>query len=223
MTTKILASSLSPFSARLRIACALKQLDIPFEPAPGGTGSPELKSINPFGQIPVLQTDGAVLVESLALLDYLEDAYPHARSLRFADPLLAARTRMIGHLFDNKVMRAVQGLFAQLLAPKPDPAAAQQALDDATTELEKLATFLDAQGPAVGGKLSTADCAMAPFAWLFAQLAPMFGATSPFSRVPRFAAWWQELSVLPEVAGVTDGMQQALNAMMAARRAQAGA
>lgn len=67
--TKILASALSPFSARLRIAAALKGLDVAFEPAPGGSGSEALKQINPFGQIPVLLAGDVRLVESLALLD----------------------------------------------------------------------------------------------------------------------------------------------------------
>lgn len=216
--TKILASALSPFSARLRIAAALKGLDVAFEPAPGGSGSEALKQINPFGQIPVLLAGDVRLVESLALLDYLEDTHPGTRSLRPADALQAARVRMIGMLFDNKVFFALRPLFAQLLGGKPDLAVAQAALDDAAIQLEKLASFFDAQGPAVGGAISNADCAMAPFAWLLSVLAPKFGATSPFARVPRIAAWWESVGALPEVHQVTAAMAQAFAAFMAAKK-----
>ena len=218
MSTKILASALSPFSARLRIAAALKGLDIEFEPAPGGSGSDALKRINPFGQIPVLLKGDVSLVESLALLDYLEDAYPGTRSLRPVAPIDAARVRMIGMLFDNKVNQALRPLFAQMLGGKPDVAAVHASLDDATLQLEKLAIFMDTQGPAISRFLTTADCAMAPFAWLLGVVAPKFGATSPFARVPRIAAWWQTVSVVPEVQQVTAAMEQALMAFMAAKK-----
>lgn len=218
MSTKILSSALSPFSARLRIAAALKGLDIEFEAAPGGSGSEALRQINPFGQIPVLLKGDTTLVESLALLDYLEDAYPGTRSLRPVSPVDAARVRMIGMLFDNKVFFALRPLFAQMLGGKPDVAVAQGSLDDAAAQLEKLARFLGPQGPAISQFLTTADCAMAPFAWLLGMVAPKFAATSPFERVPRIAAWWQTVSVVPEVKQVTAGMEQALLAFMAAKK-----
>ena len=218
MSTKILSSALSPFSARLRIAAALKGLDIEFEAAPGGSGSDALKQINPFGQIPVLVKGDVTLVESLALLDYLEDAYPGTRSLRPSAPIDTARVRMIAMLFDNKVVQALRPLFVQMMGGKPDVAAVHAALDDAEAQLEKLASFLGSQGPAVSQFLTTADCAMAPFAWLLGVIAPKFGATSPFARVPRIAAWWQTVSAVPEVQRVTSAMEQALMAFMSAKK-----
>ncbi len=216
--TTILASALSPFSARLRIAAALKGLDISFEPAPGGSGSDALKAINPFGQIPVLLRDDTMLVESLALLDYLEDANPGTRSLRPANAVLAARVRMIGLLFDNKVIVALRPLFAQMMGGKPDVAVVHASLDDAAAQLEKLARFFDAEGPAVGGQISNADCAIAPFAWLLSVVAPKFGVVSPFARVPRVAAWWAGIGAVPEVEQVTNAMGQAFAAFLAAKK-----
>ena len=37
--------------------------------------SPEFLRLNPFGQIPVLEDDGLVIAESLAILEYLEERY----------------------------------------------------------------------------------------------------------------------------------------------------
>ena len=219
MSTTLLASALSPFSARLRIAIALKQLPISAEPAPGGTGSAELKAINPFGQIPILMVDGKALVESLALLDFLEDAYPQSRRLRPTDPVAAARARSIGLLFDNKVFAALRPMFAQMTgAAPPDVAVVHAALDEAAAHLQSLSTFFDAEGPAVGGELSTADCALAPFCWLLSVVAPKFGATNPFTRTPRLVAWWDVVGATPEVQQVIKGLLEAFAAFAAAKK-----
>lgn len=224
MTKKILASELSPFGARLRIASALKGLNVVFEPPPGGTGSPEMKQIHPWGRIPVLVTSkGAALVESLALLEYLEDSHPGARPLRPQhDPEQLARVRMIPLLFDHNVLTALTPVYVQLAAATPDVAAVHQALDNVTAQIEKLVFFFDKNGPGAIGEVSIADCAMAPFAFLINNLAKGFGATSPVERVPAFAAWWSRIGALPEVKKVTDGMQAAFVAFMAAKKAQKG-
>ncbi len=219
MSTHILASALSPFSARLRISVALRELDIPFQTPPGGTGSAELKTVNPFGQIPILVKDGKALVESLALLDYLEDAYPQSRRLRPADAVQAARVRSVGLLFDNKVFPALRLMFAQMTgAAPPDLAVVHAALDEAAGHLRSLSTFFDTEGPAIGGELSNADCALAPFAWLLGIVAPKFGATSPFMRTPRLVSWWEVVGATPQVKQVTSGLQDAFAAFAAAKK-----
>ena len=221
MTKKIYASELSPFGARVRIASALKGLNVEFEQPPGGSGSAELKKLTPFGKIPALvTTKGDVLVESLVLLEYLEDTHPGSRSLRPKDAAQLAKARMISLLFDHNVLKALGPVFAQLSAAKPDSAVVNKALDDVTAELEKLVFFFDQTGPGAVGELSIADCALAPFAWLIGAISTGFGATSPTQRVPAFAAWWSRISAVAEVKQVTDGMQKAMMAFMAAKKAQ---
>ena len=222
MTKKIYTSDLSPFGARVRIASVLKGLNVEFEQPPGGSGSADMKKLSPFGKIPALVTsNGEVLVESLALLEYLEDTHPGSRSLRPKDAAQLAKARMISLLFDHNVVKAMGPVFGQLTAATPDAAIAQKGFDDVTAELEKLVFFFDKTGPGIVGEISIADCAIAPFAFLIDKLAPVFGATSPTQRVPAFAAWWSRISALPEVKQVTDGMQAAMMAFMAAKKAQA--
>ena len=218
---RVYASNLSPFSGRLRIAAALKNIEIDFELPPGGSGSAQIKAINPFGKIPIMFDGDHTLVESFALLEYLEDARPGTRSLRPADAAQLARVRALVLLFDYNVLKAMGGVFAQLLSPTPNADLARAAFDDIEAELNKLVHFFDAEGPAIGGALTIADCAMAPFAFLMDTLAPVFGVVSPTQRVPRFAAWWKHVAAVPEVAKVTAGMAQAFAAMAAARKAAA--
>jgi glutathione S-transferase len=40
------------------------------------TATPEFLALNPFAQIPVLEDEGFVIAESMAILEYLEEKYP---------------------------------------------------------------------------------------------------------------------------------------------------
>ncbi|MBJ2346853.1 MULTISPECIES: maleylacetoacetate isomerase [Pseudomonas] len=73
----------STSSYRVRIALALKGLDYQALPVnliapPGGEHrQPAYLAINPQGRVPALRTDeGALLVQSPAIIEYLEELYP---------------------------------------------------------------------------------------------------------------------------------------------------
>ena len=73
----------STASYRVRIALALKGLDYQALPvnllAAGGGANrqPQYLQINPQGRVPALRTDdGELLIQSLAIVEYLEERYP---------------------------------------------------------------------------------------------------------------------------------------------------
>jgi len=73
----------STASYRVRIALALKGLEfqaIPVNllvPKGGANRQPEYLGINPQGRVPALRTDdGDLLIQSLAIIEYLEERYP---------------------------------------------------------------------------------------------------------------------------------------------------
>lgn len=73
----------STASYRVRIALALKGLDyqaVPVNllvPAGGANRQPHYLAINPQGRVPALRTDdGDVLMQSPAIIEYLEERYP---------------------------------------------------------------------------------------------------------------------------------------------------
>lgn len=64
---------------RTRIALALKGLDYAQQGVDLRTGaqrSPGFVALNPQGMVPALEVDGAVLIQSPAILEWLEEAHP---------------------------------------------------------------------------------------------------------------------------------------------------
>ncbi len=81
---------------RVRIALNLKGLSVEHafhHLRHGGQRAPEYLRLNPQGLVPALETDGgAVLTQSLAICEWLDETYPEP-------PLLPRATRWSGHAF----------------------------------------------------------------------------------------------------------------------------
>lgn len=85
---------------RVRIALGLKQLE--YEPVPvhlvrdGGQHHLDTyKALNPAGLIPALQDEQAVLTQSLAIIEYLDEKYPETLSLLPGDAVARAQIRAL--------------------------------------------------------------------------------------------------------------------------------
>eukprot|EP00439_Symbiodinium_sp_Y106_P088172 s1_g708.t1 len=97
MTYRLHNSYANSAGRRVRIALHLKGL--PFEYVPVDIAPPAEEhlgeaygKINPMRLIPALEHDGNVLIESLAIIDYLEERHPEP-SVYPADPLDKARAK----------------------------------------------------------------------------------------------------------------------------------
>jgi len=69
----------SSTSYRLRIALNLKGLafeNVPVSLLAGENKAPEFLARNPFGSLPMLEADGRDRAQSMALLEWLDEAYP---------------------------------------------------------------------------------------------------------------------------------------------------
>ncbi|MCA8908450.1 MAG: maleylacetoacetate isomerase [Rhodospirillaceae bacterium] len=94
---KLFSNYKSAASHRLRIALALKGVDHTVEEvqlAAGHHRRPEYASLNPMRQVPVLIDGPRVLIQSLAILEYIEEVYPEPPLLP-SDPHDRARVRGI--------------------------------------------------------------------------------------------------------------------------------
>lgn len=89
----------SSASFRVRIALNLKGLSydyIPVHLVKGGGQqfAPEFKAMSPAALVPVLDDDGTLLTQSLAIIEYLDETHP-TPALLPADPAGRARARAI--------------------------------------------------------------------------------------------------------------------------------
>lgn len=93
----------STSSYRVRIALALKGLDYRSLPvnliADGGEHrAPAYRALNPQGRVPTLRTeDGDLVIQSPAIIEYLEERYPLPPLLP-TEPLARARVRSVAAL-----------------------------------------------------------------------------------------------------------------------------
>jgi maleylacetoacetate isomerase len=158
----------SSASWRVRLALAWKRLDwqaVPVNLLAGGQRAPEYLALNPQGLVPALAADGALLTQSLAIMEYLEETHP-APPLLPADALGRARVRAACQLVAADVhplanLRVRQ----QLQAMGNDNAAldgwARHWIAPGLTALEGLAAQHD--GPWLcGAQLTMADLVLVP-------------------------------------------------------------
>ncbi len=87
----------SSASYRVRIALNLKGIDyesVPLNLLEGGQNGPDYRALNPQGLVPALEIDGHILVQSLAIVDYLDSTRPEP-PLVPADDADAAHVRAL--------------------------------------------------------------------------------------------------------------------------------
>jgi glutathione S-transferase len=157
-----------------RVMLALHEKSLPFTATrlrvmrtPRETRSAEFLALNPRGQAPVLvEPDGVVMNESLAILSYLELRYPQPALLPPGDP--AGVARALAFAQESEAFACAYEPLEQLFLTRPDAApdglrrSLASALDAIGFELalwsERAArsTFL------AGDAFSLADCAFYP-------------------------------------------------------------
>jgi len=94
---KLHSAARSSASFRVRIALNLKELPyeyVPVDLVHGDQFKESFRGLNPAELVPVLEHDGAVLTQSLAIIEYLDERYPQPPLLPH-DPLDRAYVRGI--------------------------------------------------------------------------------------------------------------------------------
>jgi glutathione S-transferase len=108
-----------PISANSRrVWIALLEKGIPFELVElnldGDQLQPEFLDLNPFHHIPVLLDNGFSVIESLAILDYLEAKFP-IPALLPSDAQAIATVRMVQMVTVNELLPAMNPLIRQMM------------------------------------------------------------------------------------------------------------
>jgi glutathione S-transferase len=210
----------SPFAARVRMAIYAKGLAIELVPPPGGVRSAEYRAINPQGLVPALALDdGTVLPESEVIVEYLEDRFPEP-PLRPDGAEARARARLLARIADQHLADPLKQLFeiAKGRAPAAGAAACAAAVGSALALIAgSLGGGSHAAPYAVGGRLTTADCALVPLLFFVARAASLFRGAAPFAPHPRLASYWASVADDPVAARVLGELDAAQRRRAAAR------
>lgn len=98
---------LCPFSRKVRLILAEKKLDFELEAERVWERRPEFMELNPAGKVPLLvDLNGTVVADSMAIAEYLEEAYPE-RLLMGAGLAHRAEVRRLTAWFDDKFAQEV--------------------------------------------------------------------------------------------------------------------
>lgn len=169
---------------------------VPLNVLKGEPRSPEHRARHPFGKVPVLDHDGLRILETSAIVRYLDDVLP-GPSLTPASAADRARMDMTIGVIDSYGYGALIGgvaayhLFPDFVGGKDDAMHAA-----GLAEGRKLLEFvMNTRGASrfIAGELSLADLFLAPIAF-YVSLTP--DAPALFS-VAGFADWWSKMQALP--------------------------
>jgi glutathione S-transferase len=162
----------------------------------GDPKTPEHLERHPFGKVPVLDHDGMRIIETSAIVRYLNDVLP-GKSLVPATPKDRARMDMIVGIVDSYGYGALIGgvaayhLFPDFVGGKNE-AMYQGGLANGRKVIE-LAMKTKGESPFIAGELSLADLFLAPIVF-YVSLTPDAGA---LSAIAGFTDWWSGIQALP--------------------------
>jgi glutathione S-transferase len=212
---KLYHDPISPNSRRVWVALVEKELEFELVPINlnGDQLQPEFLALNPFHHIPVLVDNGFRVVESLAILDYLEAKYPTPTMLP-KDPNDLAIARMVQLVSVNELLPATVTLSLQMIGlPIGDPEKIELALHKASTVLKFFENLLDDRPYFGSQNLTLAEVVAGTIVpWL-----PRAGVS--LSDYPKLSAWCDRLTKRPswQATEATPDVIEAFKSRMATR------
>ncbi len=219
---------LSTCSQKVRLVLAHKGVDFESHEVDlfgGGQHDPEYVKLNPNHVVPTIVHDGAVLIESTLINEYLDDAFPDP-PMRPADPVKRHAVRMWTKLLDHKVHPAT-GIVTFAIGPRsmllqqpeevreanlqaiPDPAnrAVRRSVIENGVKAPEFAGAL----AAMMGLIDEMESSLAPGGWLSEEAFGLADAgvlpyvlrldhlamTPVIEARPRLSDWYRRVQALP--------------------------
>jgi len=190
---------LSPMSRKVRLVLGEKKL--PFELRFERTWErrPEFLAMNPAGKVPVLEDeDGAVVADSYAIVEYLEERYPEP-SLLGKTAAERAETRRLAAWFDTLFDREVtsnlvnEKVFKKFLKMgQPDSEAIRRACENIRAHLDYIGQLAEQRNWLAGESVSLADLAAGAHLSACDYLGDV-----PWSKFPGAKTWYARLKSRP--------------------------
>ncbi len=191
---------LSPFCRKIRLQLAEKGLETDLRVEKIWERRQGFLALNPAGDVPVLiEPDGTTLVESAAIVEYLEEVYPDSSDLLGDEPVQRAEVRRLMGWFDRKFYDEVtEKLVGEKLMKRlygeggPDSAAVRAGSWNIHHHLDYIGFLADRRNWLGGDSFSLADIAAG------AQLSCVdYIGDVPWDDHPAAKMWYQRLKSRP--------------------------
>jgi glutathione S-transferase len=165
---------------------------------------PEFSELNPFQRIPVLVDDGFTMVESLAILDYIEAKYPNPPMLPTEAKDLAI-VRMVQHICVHEILPAREPLMSVMFnLPEQNPETIEKAKIKVITALKFLENLLDDRPYFGSNNITLAEVV----AGTMIPVLPKTGIS--LNDYPKLTAWCDRITARPswQTTQATPGMME---------------
>jgi len=163
------SASVCPYAQRVAITLAHKKIPHNLELLDLSKPRPEwYLKINPVGKVPSIRHNENILVESLLIMDYLEEAFPQTKFLP-EDPFLRYKTRSLVQFAENQFIPTFYSLMKAQTEEQQKPNETKllnqlEYLNTALLELDSISNPPDSSsGFAIGSSFSYLDAVYAPF------------------------------------------------------------
>jgi glutathione S-transferase len=213
---KVYGFAMSPFVQRVLLTCRTKGIDYELVQPEGGLTTPEFLALSPNSRIPVIEEDdGWTMVESMAIVEYLDATRP-GPSLLPASARDAARARAIVALADSEIGPGVRQYTRQPLLrryDRPDLLAyTSEMMDFGLDAIERIG--VTGGRWALGDRISIADIALMPLMALGVMVAEFSDTGDIISGRPGIDAWWARAQADPLGAQMLDELRAGFEHMM---------
>ncbi len=194
----------SAYSWMVRLVLAEKGVSFDYvevNPFTEGRG-PDHAARQPFGRVPVLDHDGFVLYETVAINHYLDETFA-APALQPAGVAERARMRQVMSVVDSyaywPLVRQVfsHGFFRPVFGLPTDPAVYAEGLAAAPGVLAALDRLVAPDGYVAGPDLSLADVHLGPVIAYFTMVPE---GAAMLERHPALSRWWALMGRRPSLA-----------------------
>lgn len=190
---------LSPFSRKVRLVLGEKKLPFELKFERTWERRPEFLAMNPAGKVPVLEDeDGAMVADSYAIVEYLEERYPEP-SILGKTAAERAETRRLAAWFDTLFDREVTGnlvnekVFKKFLKMgQPDSEAIRKACENIRAHLDYIGRLAEQRNWLAGDSVSLADLAAGAHLSCCDYLGDV-----PWSKHPGAKTWYARLKSRP--------------------------
>ncbi len=147
-----------PYCHRVRMVIAEKRINIEIVDVDAQALPDELMDFNPYGTVPTLVDRDLRLYESLIVMEYLDERFPHPPLLP-VDPVGRANARLFIYRIDRDWYDRMR------MIRTADAATARQARQELVDSLVAVAPIFAANRFFMSDEFSLVDCCVAPLLW----------------------------------------------------------